>query len=220
MRAASSSLSSASASCLRASYFHNQFGRQIEYVGGHLLPNLVPGLSADQQQQLIRRWGSTTPTTTGWRLIRRRFGRRALKRLSRAASGAMCFCAAAIPISTRWCSARSTATTKRWRAALRRHINGIPIGAISPLKGARPFRRPPHTGFFTATYTQPKFAVQLSRSVREPQRRLNLSGILRRLRRKQPAASQSQSRFGYAKFDLGGTYQLPDGWAFTARRKT
>ncbi len=32
--------------------------------------------------------------------------------------------------------------------------NGIPIGDYSPLIGARPFRRPPHTGFFTATYTR------------------------------------------------------------------
>ena len=30
--------------------------------------------------------------------------------------------------------------------------NGIPIGPYSPLEGARPFRRAPHTGFFTATY--------------------------------------------------------------------
>ena len=30
----------------RASYFHNEFGKQIEYVGGHLLPNLIPNLTA------------------------------------------------------------------------------------------------------------------------------------------------------------------------------
>ena len=30
--------------------------------------------------------------------------------------------------------------------------NGIPVGAFSPLVGARPFRRAPHTGFFTASY--------------------------------------------------------------------
>ena len=31
--------------------------------------------------------------------------------------------------------------------------DGIPVGADSPLVGARPFRRPPHTGFFTASYS-------------------------------------------------------------------
>ena len=36
----------------RASYFHNQFGREIEYVGGVLLPNLIPGLTAAQKLAL------------------------------------------------------------------------------------------------------------------------------------------------------------------------
>ena len=34
--------------------------------------------------------------------------------------------------------------------------NCIAIGAYSPLVGARPFRRAPHTGFFTASYAQRK----------------------------------------------------------------
>ena len=38
---------------LRVRYFHNQFGKEIESVGGHLLPNIIPGLTPDQQQQLI-----------------------------------------------------------------------------------------------------------------------------------------------------------------------
>src|SRR6185437_174595 len=35
----------------------------------------------------------------------------------------------------------------------------IAIGAESPLIGARPFRRPPHTGFFSAQYTTSKFSA-------------------------------------------------------------
>jgi vitamin B12 transporter len=35
----------------------------------------------------------------------------------------------------------------------------IAIGAEGPLVGARPFRRPPHTGFFAAEYTHGKFAA-------------------------------------------------------------
>jgi iron complex outermembrane receptor protein/vitamin B12 transporter len=33
------------------------------------------------------------------------------------------------------------------------NIPGVAIGAESPLVGARPFRRPPHSGFFSAQYT-------------------------------------------------------------------
>ena len=40
--------------------------------------------------------------------------------------------------------------------------NGIPIGEDSPLQGARPFRRAPHTGFFTATYSTEKLTGMLT----------------------------------------------------------
>jgi vitamin B12 transporter len=36
---------------------------------------------------------------------------------------------------------------------------GIPIGAEGPLVGARPFRRPPHTGFFAVQYVGNKFGA-------------------------------------------------------------
>jgi iron complex outermembrane receptor protein/vitamin B12 transporter len=35
----------------------------------------------------------------------------------------------------------------------------VPIGAFSPLKGARAFRRAPHSGSFLITYDQPKFTL-------------------------------------------------------------
>jgi iron complex outermembrane receptor protein/vitamin B12 transporter len=38
---------------------------------------------------------------------------------------------------------------------------GIPIGAEGPLIGARPFRRPPHTGFFAVQYTGRKLGAAL-----------------------------------------------------------
>jgi iron complex outermembrane receptor protein/vitamin B12 transporter len=36
----------------RARYFHNEFSKQIEYVGAHLIPNLIPGLSDTEKKQL------------------------------------------------------------------------------------------------------------------------------------------------------------------------
>jgi iron complex outermembrane receptor protein/vitamin B12 transporter len=38
---------------------------------------------------------------------------------------------------------------------------GIPIGAFSPLVGARPFRRAPHTGFLALTYNRPRWSALL-----------------------------------------------------------
>ncbi len=53
--------------------------------------------------------------------------------------------------------------------------DGIPVGPYSPLKGARPFRRAPHTGFFTATYRRQENHRRLHRRLRQPQRRLHIS---------------------------------------------
>jgi vitamin B12 transporter len=39
---------------------------------------------------------------------------------------------------------------------------GIPIGAFEPLLGARPFRRPPHSGSFALYYTRHKFTTALT----------------------------------------------------------
>jgi iron complex outermembrane receptor protein/vitamin B12 transporter len=39
---------------------------------------------------------------------------------------------------------------------------GIPIGAFAPLVGARPFRRAPHTGSFSIDYSRPKFQLMLT----------------------------------------------------------
>ena len=39
---------------------------------------------------------------------------------------------------------------------------GIPIGAFSPLLGARPFRRPPQSGSFGLYYTRRKFNAALT----------------------------------------------------------
>jgi iron complex outermembrane receptor protein/vitamin B12 transporter len=39
------------------------------------------------------------------------------------------------------------------------NLPGIPIGALSPLVGSRPFRRPPNTGFFNVQYTGRQFSA-------------------------------------------------------------
>jgi iron complex outermembrane receptor protein/vitamin B12 transporter len=86
--------------------------------------------------------------------------------------------------------------------------NGIPIGAISPLKGARPFRRPPHTGFFTASYTARKFAVQFASAF------VSRSDDSTYLEYADASGGNSlllpnrNLDHGFAKVDIGGTYQL------------
>ena len=42
------------------------------------------------------------------------------------------------------------------------NLPGIAIGALSPLVGSRPFRRPPQTGFFAVQFSTPRFSTALS----------------------------------------------------------
>jgi iron complex outermembrane receptor protein/vitamin B12 transporter len=42
------------------------------------------------------------------------------------------------------------------------NFGNIPIGAFSPLVGARPFRVAPHSGYFGVNYTGPKFYSSLT----------------------------------------------------------
>ena len=82
----------------------------------------------------------------------------------------------------------------------------IPIGAFSPLVGARPFRVAPHSGYFGLNYTRSKLY-------------LSLSGTL--VGRRDDSDFLSDSNFGsslllpnrnldgsYQRLDLGGGYQL------------
>jgi vitamin B12 transporter len=84
--------------------------------------------------------------------------------------------------------------------------NGIPIGAYSPLTGARPFRRPPHTGYFNATYSTKKltgiftsaFASRSDDSTYLEDANYGSTMLL----------PNRNLDFGYADLGLGGSYQI------------
>jgi vitamin B12 transporter len=86
------------------------------------------------------------------------------------------------------------------------NFGNIPIGAYSPLVGARPFRVAPHTGYFGLNYTRPKFYA-------------SLTGTL--VGRRDDSDFLTDSNFGtslllpnrnllgsYQRLELGGGYQL------------
>jgi iron complex outermembrane receptor protein/vitamin B12 transporter len=86
--------------------------------------------------------------------------------------------------------------------------NGIPIGASSPLTGARPFRRPPHTGFFTASYAQRKLTAVFTSAYAS---RSDDSTFLEYADANGDNSLLLPNRnldHGYAKLDLGGSYKL------------
>jgi iron complex outermembrane receptor protein/vitamin B12 transporter len=134
---------------LRATYFHNEFGDQIEYVGANLVPTLLPNLTPEQQQQLEQflqqqEAFSLTLNSMAFRAqgmeseIQYGIGRNIFIR------GGYTYLDAVVQHSF-----SSDAVGPSYNPA----FPTIPIGNVSPLVGARPFRRPPHTGFAGVTYT-------------------------------------------------------------------
>jgi len=83
---------------------------------------------------------------------------------------------------------------------------GIPIGAEGPLVGARPFRRPPHSGFFAAQYTGTKYTAAFKGALAS---RADDSTFLDGFDTNFGNSLLLPNRnldFSYAKLDLYGTY--------------
>jgi vitamin B12 transporter len=189
----------------RASYFHNEFGREIEGVGLDLVPALLPNLTAAQQQQLeqilqanfayeldinseaFRAQGVEASVESG--LGKNLFFRGGYTYLDAVVQRSFTNDDEALlgPIPT---------------------FDGIPVGPYSPLEGARPFRRAPHTGFFSATYSTKRitgiftsaFASRSDDSTFLEGEDANGGNSL--------LLPNRNLDYGFAKLDLGGSYHL------------
>ena len=194
----------------RASYFHNEFGRQIEYVGVDLIPLLLPNLTPVEQtglEQFLRAQGAyeLAINTQAFRAqgvettVEGGIGRNLFLR------GGYTYLDGVVQRSF---NSDNEALTGGYAPTYNNIPNGIPIGAISPLVGARPFRRAPHTGFFTATYAEKKYSAILTSAFAsrsddstylEDKDENDLNSLL---------LPNRNLDHGYAKLDLGGSYSL------------
>ena len=192
----------------RASYFHNQFGREIEYVGGVLLPNLIPGLTAAQKQALETALGYYYTNDYGLTVNTEAFRAQGIESTVESGIGRNIFLRGGYTYLDAVVQRSFDSDNEALVGGYAPSYQGIPIGAISPLVGARPFRRPPHAGFFTASYAQKKitgvftaaFASRSDDSTYLEYSDANGGNSL--------LLPNRNLDFGYAKLDLGGSYQL------------
>jgi iron complex outermembrane receptor protein/vitamin B12 transporter len=189
----------------RASFFHNEYGRQIEYVGLDVIPLLLPNLTAAQQNQLeqflqangayeqslnteaYRALGAETTVEGG-------IGRNIFLR------GGYTYLDAVIQ--------RSFTNSDVALLGPLPTYNGIPIGPDSPLQGARPFRRPPHTGFITATFTHNSLSAMLNTAFASRSDDSDFLGGDDINGGNSLLLPNRNLDFGYAKVDLGASYQF------------
>jgi iron complex outermembrane receptor protein/vitamin B12 transporter len=191
---------------LHVNFFHNEFGRQIESVGAALVPALLPGLSPAQQQileaslnndgaysldinsQAFRALGIETTAEGG-------IGRRIFLR------GGYTYLDAVVQHSF---DSDNASLIPGYVPAT---YHNIPLGIYSPLKGARPFRRPPNTGFLTATYAGRRWTVLSTMAFASRSDDSTFLGYDDINQGNSLLLPNRNLDFGYAKIDFGGSFQ-------------
>jgi iron complex outermembrane receptor protein/vitamin B12 transporter len=201
----------------RASYFHNEFGKEIEYVGAQLIPNLIPGLTPAQKTQLETALGYYYTNDYGLAVNTQAFRAQGIESSVEGGIGRNLFLRGGYTyldaVVQRSFNSDNEALTGGYAPTYPYGCtlgtpNCVAIGAISPLVGARPFRRPPNAGFFTATYSAGKLTGLFTSSFAG---RSDDSTYL-----EYADASGGNSLLlpnrdldhGFARLDLGGSYQF------------
>jgi iron complex outermembrane receptor protein/vitamin B12 transporter len=189
---------------MRVTYFHNEFGNQIESVPASAMGELLPNLPPDQLQQLIA-------------LLQASFVSPTLNSLAFRAQGVESEIQYGLGRNIFFRGGYTYLDSVVQRSfssdALNPTINplfpDVPIGVFSPLRGARPFRRSPHTGFISATYTGKQWtlvgnAAFSSRSddstFLDPFTNAAFDNSL--------LLPNRNLDYGYAKLDFGAVYQI------------
>ncbi len=186
---------------LRVSYFHNEFGRQIEAVPATEVPKLLPQLSpADQQalESLLSNTGSLDVNSQAFR--------------AQGVESEADFSLFRTLILRGGYTYLDAVVQRSFTAdALQPTFNPafpIPIGASGPLRGARPFQRAPHTGFGSVSYNGEQYSVGFTAAFAT---RSDDSTFLAGRDFTEGNSLLLPNRnldYGYAKLDLGGSYQF------------
>ena len=192
----------------RASYFHNEFGKEIESVPAPFLLTLFPSLTKNDlgsfytndssltfNTQAFRAQGVETTVESG--IGKNLFFRGGYTYLDAVVQRSFTSDNAALiggyaPTYPNGCTLGTS--------------NCTALGAYSPLVGARPFRRPPHTGFFTASYASKRFTGVFTSAFAS--RSDDSTYLLDANFGDSLILPNRNLDWGYAKLDLGGSFKL------------
>jgi len=194
----------------RSSYFHNEFGREIESVGAQLLTNLIPGLTPSDLGSYYNQDAGLYVNTGAFRAqgieatVESGIGKYLFFR------GGYTYLDAVVQRSfdsDNEALLGGYAPTYPYGCSIGT-ANCIPIGGYSPLAGARPFRRAPHSGFFTASFAQKSLTASFTSafaSLSDDSTYLEYMDINQENSLLLPNRNLD---WGYVKLDLGASYKL------------
>jgi iron complex outermembrane receptor protein/vitamin B12 transporter len=192
----------------RATYFHNEFGRDIEGVGAGLVPELLPNLTP-QQQSILEAF---LQDNNAYELDLNSLAFRAQGVEATVESGigkSIFFRGGYTYLDSVVQQSFSSDNQELIGIAPITFANtGIPVGIYSPLKGARPFRRPPHTGFFTASYAGRRLTGVFTSAFSSRSDDSTFLGFEDINQWNSLVLPNRNLDYGYAKLDLGGSYNL------------
>ncbi len=193
---------------LKATYFHNEFGNQIESVSPGAVPQLLPQLTAAQQVALEAYL--TANLAFGIDLNSLSFRAQGAEseveyspRRNLFLRGGYTYLDAVVQHSFTSDALSPANPVTNINPA----FPGILIGNDSPLVGARPFRRPPHTGFVSATYTGKKWSGTATTSFASRADDSTFLGGSDSSFGNSLLLPNRNLDYGYASFNAGATYQ-------------
>ena len=186
-------------------YFHNEFGRQIENVGAGLVPALLPGLSADQQQQLEAELNNDKAFSLA--INSQAFRAQGIESDVEAGIGRNVFLRGGYTYLDAVVQHSFDSDNAALLGGYAPTYNGVPLGINSPLVGGRPFRRPPHTGFISVSYAGRKFTVLSTMAFASRSDDSTFLGYLDINQGNSLLLPNRNLDFGFAKIDFGGSYQ-------------
>jgi vitamin B12 transporter len=195
---------------LRVGFFHNQYRRQIEPVPAAEVPALLPQLSPSEQQSLESLISSAGPLDLNSQAFRA-LGVESEVQYSVFRTlflrGGYTYLDAVVQRSF-----TSSALEPSFNTGLPGQsppsFSNVPIGAFDPLRGARPFQRPPHTGFVGVTYSGQQYAVAFTGAFASRSDDSTFLGGRDLVEGNSLLLPNRNLDASYAKLDLGGSYQL------------
>jgi iron complex outermembrane receptor protein/vitamin B12 transporter len=195
---------------VRGTYFHNEFGDQIEYIDPFAIPQLLPNLPPAEQQALIAFLQNTFGAYAN-SLSFRAQGFESMVQYQPFANlfirGGYTYLNAKVQQSF-----TSDAVSPSFNTGLPGgappSFSNIPIGSTSPLVGARPFRRPPHTGFLTVTYTYKNVSSTLTSAYASRSDDSTFLGGFDFAAGNSLLLPNRNLDFGYSRLNLGVTYKM------------
>jgi iron complex outermembrane receptor protein/vitamin B12 transporter len=194
----------------RVTYFHNEFGDQIEYIDPYAVPQLLPNLTSAEQQALI----AFLEYDGGSYVNSMAFRAQGLEATLQYQPIPSLF----VRVGYTYLDAKvqrsftSDALSPSYNTGLPDgappSFSAVPIGSTSPLVGARPFRRPPHTGFLAATYTRGNFTTSVAGAYASRSDDSTFLGGYDFAAGNSLLLPNRDLDSSYAKFNLGVTYKV------------